>query len=92
MINNANRNGDVVHPLGSDFGGDYPIVQYTNDTLIVMPADMDQLLHLQNLLQVCRLKVNFAKSNLIPINVDETKANLLATVVGCQVGTMPFTY
>ena len=88
--------GLLLHPLGSEFGGDYPIVQYADDTLIIMPAEADQLLHLQNLLETFAtstgLKVNFSKSSLLPINVDDEKATLLAETIGCKVGSMPFTY
>lgn len=71
-------------------------MQYANDTLIFMPADKDQLLHLQSLLhtfaQSTGVKVNFSKSSLIPINVDAHKAAALAESMGCIVGFMPFTY
>lgn len=36
--------------------------------------------------------VNFSKSFFIPINVDDQKAQHLANVLECQIGTMPFTY
>ena len=39
-----------------------------------------------------RLKVNFHKSCILPINVDEAETTRLAAVFGCQVGTLPFTY
>lgn len=32
MVNKANRDGLLLHPLGLTFGGDYPIVQYADDT------------------------------------------------------------
>ena len=38
------------------------------------------------------LKLNFSKSLLIPINVDETLATYLAQLWQCTIGTMPFTY
>ena len=38
------------------------------------------------------LKINYNKSQLIPINVESSKANDLADILGCQVGVMPFTY
>lgn len=47
MINKANVDGHWLHPLGQAFGGDYPIVQYVDDTLILMPAETEKLLHLQ---------------------------------------------
>jgi hypothetical protein len=37
-------------PITKDFGQKYPIVQYDNETLTVMPTDHDQLLHLKDLL------------------------------------------
>jgi retron-type reverse transcriptase len=31
--------GNLSHPLGSDFTGDYLIIQYDDDTLVILPAD-----------------------------------------------------
>lgn len=74
MINRASTDGLLIHPLENSFGGDYLIVQYADDTLVVMPTDKDQLLCLQSLLQTFArstgLKLNFSKSSLIPINVE----------------------
>lgn len=82
--------------LCPDFGGDYPIVQYADDTLSVMHADPRQLASLKEILQTFAtstgLKVNFNKSFLIPINVDESKWGDLTEAFGCQLGSMPFTY
>ena len=38
------------------------------------------------------LKVNFSKSVLVPINLEEDRTTLLAQLCGCVVGTLPFTY
>ena len=38
------------------------------------------------------LKVNYHKSSIIPINVQDGDVNALATALGCQVASMPFTY
>src|SRR3954463_11939089 len=38
------------------------------------------------------LKVNFNKSSLIPLNVDEAMTVHLAEVFDCSIGQMPFTY
>lgn len=88
--------GTFSHPLGPDFGGDYPIVQYDDDTLLIMPADARQLTSLkviqQNFVASTGLKVNFRKSFLVPINVDEAKWSELIGSLGCQLGTMCFTY
>jgi hypothetical protein len=51
-------------------------VQYADETLVIMQADVQQLHHLKGLLRdfgaATSLQVNFAKSNLIPINIPES--------------------
>jgi hypothetical protein len=95
IVNSAALEGLLHHPLGPNFGGDYPIVQYADDTLLIMPAEF-QLLNLKNILGAysvsTRLKVNYSKSSIIPINVESEKMEELVSVLGCQVGSMPFTY
>lgn len=75
IVNDVAANNILSHPLGQDFGGDYPIVQYVDDTLLVLPADATQLLALKNLLlqfaSSTGLKVNFDKSFIVPINVED---------------------
>lgn len=61
-----------------------------------MPGDAVQLLTLKGLLRTFAdstgLKVNYEKSFLVPLNMDENRANHLAATMGCKVGSMPFTY
>ena len=61
-----------------------------------MEACPQQMTALKNILQdfasTTGLKVNFSKSMLIPINLEENRTNLLAQLFGCTVGTLPFTY
>jgi hypothetical protein len=38
------------------------------------------------------LKVNFSESFIVSINVPEDKVEILAGTLGCQVGSMSFTY
>ena len=66
------------------------------DTFVIMEAYPSQMLFLKFLLQnfstfTC-LKVNFAKSMLLPINLEEDGTAQLAQLFGCVVGTLPFTY
>jgi hypothetical protein len=88
--------GNFSHPLGPDFGGDFPIIQYADDTLVVLPADPTKIAHLKHVLEVFAystgLKVNFGKSFLVPINVEESKWPSLTDVLGCHLGKLPFTY
>lgn len=61
-----------------------------------MSANEDLLNNLKEILQSFAvstgLKVNFAKSSLVPINIEPARATVLADAFGCQVGAMPFTY
>lgn len=96
LINDACSRGSLSHPLGPNFGGDYPIIQYADDTLMVLPADVDQVTFLKQLLHdfACPsgLKVNFSKSFLIPMNIEQSEAQDLVDALSCQIGAMPFTY
>jgi hypothetical protein len=64
--------------------------------LIILPAEAFQLFTLKGLLRSfadsTSLKVNFSKSFLVPTNIDDEKARHLTNTMGCQVGTLPFTY
>jgi hypothetical protein len=39
IVNKAWQMGVMKHPLSEDFGGDYPIVQYADDTLLILPVE-----------------------------------------------------
>jgi hypothetical protein len=43
LVNEARHRNLIVMPLSSSYGHSYPIVQYANDTLLIMPADARQL-------------------------------------------------
>jgi hypothetical protein len=72
VINDALRQGLLSLPI--DVGDpDFPVVQYADDTLLILPADIDQVLALKEILHKFSvstgLKVNYRKSNMVPINV-----------------------
>jgi hypothetical protein len=95
MVNNLRISGDLTPPLPIP-GTDFPIVQYADDTLLILQACPRQLLALRELLQVFAaatgLRVNYSKSCLMPINVDDYQIHLLANIFGCSVGVLPFAY
>jgi hypothetical protein len=47
IVNKAYQMNTLNHPLSKDFDHDYPIVQYVDDTLIIMPTDARQLVILK---------------------------------------------
>ena len=95
-INKAWHIGVVQHPVSENFGGDFPIIQYADDTLIILPANARTLFNFKGLLRSFSdstgLHVNFHKSFLVPINVSISRTQHLANTFGCKVGSMPFTY
>jgi hypothetical protein len=95
VINDACSTGHLTRPIQTH-DQDFPVIQYADDTLLVMQADPQQLNFLKQLLQdfatSAGLKVNFNKSLMIPINVPEDKMSSLAAGFGCQIGSMPLTY
>jgi hypothetical protein len=61
-----------------------------------MPAYTNQLANLKSILNqfsdATRLKVNYNKNSLVPINISKEEAQTLATSFGCKVESLPFTY
>jgi hypothetical protein len=75
---------------------DFPIIQYVDDTLIILEASTTQLFFLKGILQSFSdstdLKINFSESMMVPINLSNEKLNHLARTFGCATGSFPFTY
>jgi len=70
-------------------------LQYADDTLIFCDADRNQLRHLRIVLVlfegILGLHINWGKSFLYPIN-DVPHMNLLASILGGEVGSLPTLY
>jgi hypothetical protein len=96
VINDAWGKGHINLPTGVDYGQQFPIIQYADDTLMIMQADVNQLSHLKGLLEQFStstgLKVNFHKTTMVLINLNLEEANNLADTFGCKVESLPFTY
>lgn len=79
VVNKVASQSLIKHPLSETFGGDYPIFQYADDTLVFIPSDAWQLFCLKGLLRSFAdstdLKVNLSKSFIVPINVSKEKCN-----------------
>jgi len=96
IVNHAKERGLLNLPIRLQSTQDFPIIQYADDTLLILEADARQLLVLKGLLQSfgssTGLKVNYSKSLLVPINISEQKLEHLARTFNCQKGSLPFTY
>ena len=66
---------------------DYPVIQYADDTILVIPASEIQLSHIKKLLPhyatYTGLKVNYSKSIMILISTPDSKMQILSDLLGC---------
>jgi hypothetical protein len=96
LINQAKDQGLLSLPVHERVGIDCPIVQYPDDTLVIMEACPQQLTVLKDILGrfavSTGLKVNYNKSVILPINITDERLHFLANTFDCQTGSMPFTY
>jgi hypothetical protein len=95
IVNDLKDRGLINLPLAVG-DGDFPIVQYADDTLLIMESDSAQLSALKQALHdfgaSTGLSVNFHKSCMLPINISDSEVQALADEFGCVVGAFPFTY
>jgi hypothetical protein len=96
IVNKASSMGIQNLPIASCYTSDFPIIHYVDDTLLIMEACPRQLLALKALLHTFAestgLKVNYAKSSMLPINLSQEKLDHLAATFQCKAGVFPFTY
>jgi hypothetical protein len=96
LLNKATQDNLLKLPIPLLHSSDFPVIQYADDTLIIMEGCSTQLQFLKTLLgnfsSSTGLRVNFAKSLMIPINIDTDRMNALAQAFGCSIGSLPFTY
>jgi hypothetical protein len=96
LINKANNMGLLRLPINVGYLEDFPIIQYADNTLLIMEACPQQLFVLKVILNAFAdstgLEVNYSKSNMIPINLNPDRLHHLAATFNCQAGSLPFTY
>jgi hypothetical protein len=96
LINLSLHQEMLKRPLNLQSSHSFPILQYADDTLVIMEADVAQLQHLTEILQnfgnATVLRVNYTKSNLILINIPDNRVHLFTSTLNCQLGSLPFTY
>ena len=87
VLNKALSQGILELPLNGTSCQDFPIIQYVDDTLVVMQAEAKQLICLKALLHTFAestgLKVNYRKSNMSPINITEERLLHFTNTLNC---------
>jgi hypothetical protein len=95
-INHAFRRNILRAPLSNDHGQDYPVVQYGDDTIVILPTQAGQPNIMKDILEqydaFVGLCINYGKPTMIPINVSDRTVQALAASTRYVVGKMPFTY
>ena len=93
VLNKAKDMEILKLPLPLRHSTNCPIIQYADDTLIVMEACSRQLVALKALLhsfgESTGLKVNYNKSVIVPINISEERLDHLARTFNCEKGKLP---
>lgn len=63
------------------------MLQYADDTLLLFKGNVDQAKVIKEILNIFSdftgLQINFHKSTLVPISVDEGTAAMIAEILGC---------
>lgn len=94
-INDAHIKGLIQMPIPM-INNEYPVIQYADDTVVVMPASIEQAVHMKRTLQdyttSVGLRINFQNSTMVPMNISSDQTTLLAELFGCEIGRMPFTF
>jgi hypothetical protein len=95
MVNQLFNSGVLHAPLNIP-NNDFPIVQYADDTLLILQACPNQLaalkITLEDFATATGLRVNYAKSCLVSVNTPDATLQNLAQAFGCSMGSLPFTY
>jgi hypothetical protein len=96
IVNKAMTSGLLRLSIDVGYTNDFPIIQYVDDTLLIMEACPQQLIALKAIFNTFAdstgLKVNYSKLSMFPINLSEDILNHLASTFQCKAGQFPFTY
>ena len=92
----ASQNQLIKGLLCDHIPGGVISLQYVDDKILFLDNNINMALNLKWMLtcfeQMSGMRINYHKSDLIPINISEGQANLFAQVFCCKLGTFPFKY
>ena len=90
----ASSRGELCHPLSPHLP--CPVLQYADDTLIILQGELEQIICLKNILSsfssFSGLHINFDKSTFIPLNIPPPIAAEMASTLGCPISSFPQPY
>jgi hypothetical protein len=90
----ANRN--LIKGSSTNQGREIISLQYADDTILFSSIDRPLLENLKNTLtlfeQISVMRINFHKSELIPLNLEDSQTYDIAHIFSCPVGNFPIKY
>jgi hypothetical protein len=93
-IKRFSKEGWLQHPV--DPTNPCPVIQYADDTLILFQGCPEQAKLLKEILDAFStttdLTINYAKSMLVTINLEEQDQTEIANILGCPIASFPQTY
>lgn len=96
MLTKAARHSLISGLLPDFCPGGIISLRYADDTLIFLQNNLQMAQNLKWALtlfeHISRIKINYHKSDLIPMNLEEEEINSLAQIFGCKNGNLPITY
>jgi hypothetical protein len=96
MLSKAVDKGYILGFMGDVIPRGVVSLQYADDTLMFLSHDTRQACYLKWILvyfeKISWMKINYHKSDLTSINLDEDESNLYAQIFCYKLGQFPFTY
>jgi hypothetical protein len=96
MLNSARVAGHIKGLAGHLVEGGVSHLQYADDTIILMENDMDRFITIKFLLYcyevMSGLKINYQKSEILGVGVDEEEFIRIANMFNCNMGVFPLKY
>jgi hypothetical protein len=90
-------NANLIKGLCSNlYPGGVICLQYADDTILFSASSPEYTTNLKWFLtcfeQISGMRINYNKSEIIPLGLDESETALFADILGCVVGTFPIKY
>jgi hypothetical protein len=96
MLSKAAKRGLIQGLLGDFRPGGILSLQYADDTILFSSAEESHIRNLKYILmwyeQISGMRINFHKSELVPMNIDPDIAHRLAHILCCPLGSFPLKY
>ncbi|XP_072077796.1 uncharacterized protein [Arachis hypogaea] len=96
MIREAVRNGCITPVLVGRDNIELSHLQFADDTILFCPSEEETIRNYKRLLRcfemMSGLSINFDKSNLIPVNCEQSWAQQMCRLLGCKEAYLPVRY